>query len=135
MTVEAGSQIAERKKSLRLSRWLRGPSLRREVAGDVQNQVGQVGSISVNRTIVGGNDRHIRRDDSVVSIQRRYGRLAFAIGPECQIWHWAQWQCGRVEHIGLRIGRRSAHAVHYVDGLFAHEREAVTRASVQHTAR
>ena len=56
-------------------------SLRREVSGDVQNQLRQPVGVGVDRAIHGRYNRHVRSDKPVVGIQRRHQRLVLAVGP------------------------------------------------------
>ena len=56
------------------------PTLRREVAGDVQDQLRQVRGEGIDGAVVGRHDRHVRRDESIHRVQRRDCRLLLPSG-------------------------------------------------------
>jgi len=49
--------------------------LGREIAGDVEDEVGGTVGEGVHRAVVGGHDRHVRRDSTIIGVQRRNIRL------------------------------------------------------------
>src|SRR6516162_8085262 len=67
------------------------PSLRCEVAGEVEEQLGQpVAGIGIDGAVVGGHNRHVVGDGSIDSVQRRYYGLHLAVRPQGQIAEWAR---------------------------------------------
>src|SRR5664279_883821 len=60
-------------------------ALRREVAGDVENQLRDARRISIDLPIGAGHDGHVGRDRPVQRVQGRNQRLGGAVGPQRQI--------------------------------------------------
>jgi hypothetical protein len=56
-------------------------ALRREVAGDVEDQLRQPGGKGVDGAVRRRHDRHVRGDEAVVGVQRRDDGLRLAISP------------------------------------------------------
>ena len=113
--------------------------LRREVAGDVQDQLRQSGGVGVDGAVIGGHDCHVGGDEAVVGIQRRYRGLALAVRPQGQVRHGAARHHRRIKDEALGCAGRSALTGQYIDAVGripdAHEGLAVADVTgVEHAA-
>src|ERR1017187_7939684 len=80
---------------------MNGRLLRREVAGDVQNQLRDTGRKGLGRAVDIRHDSHVRGHRAVDCVQRRDLRLLFGIRPEREIAEPAYRHYRRIEYIGF----------------------------------
>src|ERR1035438_5982771 len=102
--------------------------LRREVAGDVEDQLRDPRCKSIDLSICAGDDRHVGGDGSVQRVQRRDQGLGGAVGPQRQIAQRADGHDARVEDIGLRQARGCTSRIHDIHRRTQGSTEGVTGA-------